>query len=266
MQTPSKPQTAPKPLQSIMKHKMQPVIAELNNRVPTASLSSNNSETGYHTASEVSSYSSTRTLRLADNRPAISHQDSHSRQDSYLTSSLASTPTIPPTSEDFQQRMFRAVDGRNINSPRHPTRKSKAYGNMLKEDVGGTLRAAREASSPLVSSKAVSTSNLNTEDLPVVMYRKNPAIVNSQPSLTVLERNRKTRPRSFVQALETTDSIEQLTLLGRNNDSAKGDQHRQKTTTTSHQQNFAEISVWKDEGWKLLHGIESKIYWSFKCV
>ncbi|GAU95679.1 hypothetical protein RvY_07262-2 [Ramazzottius varieornatus] len=244
LHTPDKPQIAPKPLQSIMKHKMQPVIAELNSRAPTASVSSHNSEGGYHTgSSEVSSYTSSRTVRLADNRPPTTHPDTHSRQDSYLTSSLASTPTPPSTSEDFQQRMFRAVDGRNINSPRHPTRKSKAYGNMLKDDVGGTLRAGREAHStysPLVtSSKAVSTSNLNTEDLPIVMYRKNPAIVSSQPSLAVLEKNRKTRPRSFVQALETTDSIEHLALLAKNNENSTGDQQRPK----AHQGNFGEISV-----------------------
>lgn len=128
-------------------------------------------------------------------------------------------------------KMFRAVDGRNIASPRYGTRKSRAYGNMLKDDVGGTLRgtsreephttsgsSSTRGTAYALPSKAVSTSNLH-HDLPLVMYRKNPAIVNSQPSLAVLERgqaggSRKPRPPSFVQALETTDSIEQLSLLG----------------------------------------------------
>ncbi|OQV15791.1 putative palmitoyltransferase ZDHHC8 [Hypsibius exemplaris] len=260
------PPSMPQP-QSIMKNKMQPVIAELTARTSTttagptpATSSSVSSADGYYSVDEAtpqaSSSSSYRALQpntRAPYHPASgervlghSHHAPPSRQDSYLTNSSATASVVG----DGDGRMFRAVDGRSIASPRYSTRKSKAYGNMLRDDVGGTLRGtgstSREESSGTsltkpsynLPSKAVSTSNL-LHDLPVVMYRKNPAIVSSQPSLALLDRvaaARKARPPSFVQALETTDSIEQLSLLG------KGPAVGQRTDKeVAH---FGEISVW----------------------
>ena len=41
--------------------------------------------------------------------------------------------------------MFRALDGRNINSPCHTAMMSKAYDNMPEENMGGTLKATKGA-------------------------------------------------------------------------------------------------------------------------
>jgi hypothetical protein len=246
--------------QSTMKSKMQPVIAELAARGATASVSS--SADGYYSVDETTAASTPITFQHSTRPLAYQYDNqkiirSPSRQDSYLTSSAASTMSGGTTvaegaSLDFQQRMFRAVDGRSINSPRYSTRKSKAYGNMLKDDVGGTLRASRDDSvaskevAYSLPSKAVSTSNL-LQDMPLVSYKKNPAIRNSQPSLAVLERAaRKPRPPSFVQALETTDSIEQLTLLDTGHrvaGLAKGGHVRRERTKRPLDAQFGEISV-----------------------
>lgn len=143
---------------------MQPVIAELVARAPSSSISStegygsvtdelsvtmtpsfhhNNSNHGSSNNRNPMTFSMTQNSKINDDLYG-SMRPLHSRQESYLTSSGASTAsTLERGSLDVHQRMFRAVDGRVIHSPRHSTRKSKAYGNMLKEDVGGTLRAGK---------------------------------------------------------------------------------------------------------------------------
>lgn len=237
-----------------MKSKMQPVIAELVARAPSASLSSTEGYGSVDESMTMSSYSNGYKSNTSIIPPKISDNPngrSTSRQDSYLTSSGASTAsTTDRTSVDLHQKMFRAVDGRFINSPRHSTRKSKAYGNVLKEDVGGTMRASRGddviASDPkekilLSSAKAVSTSNL-TQETPLVMYKKNPAMI-SQPSLTVLDRVRNPRPPSFVQALETTDSIEQLTLLGKGPVNFRERENKRREKMKGNSAVYGEISV-----------------------
>ena len=140
---------------------MQPVIAELSTaqRRPTASSSVSSSADGYYSIDETAptnsspaiSFTSSAGIQLSHPHhylPLLQQPDrgqqyhqSPSRQDSYLTGSLASTASTVDSGADLHGKMFRAVDGRKIMaSPRYSTRKSKAYGNMLKDDVGGTLR------------------------------------------------------------------------------------------------------------------------------
>ncbi|XP_055346333.1 palmitoyltransferase ZDHHC5-like [Paramacrobiotus metropolitanus] len=248
--------------QSSIKSKMQPVIAELIARAPSSSVSS---AEGYGSIEEpltatpsFNSHTSKESHITPSSGDSTATKMNHgilratSRQDSVLTSSAASTvSTLDRTSAELQQRIFRAVDGRQINSPRHSTRKSKAYGNMLKEDVGGTMRAARgedgmgsyERGKAALSSRAVSTSNLVSQELPLVSYKKNPALT-SQPSLVHMEKPRmQPRPPSFVQALETTDSIEQLALLGQGPVNFRERDELRKQKLKPNSEHYGEISV-----------------------